>query len=290
MLTTVDRQRNPTLRRIARTTGWYIVATVLLLAFLAPLGSALTVALTRTADLFSGSSTPLFPTNPTLEHFRAVWDQVPYLRWYGNSAMVATLFTLGQLTSCSLTAYALARIPFFGRTALLVVIVVTMMLPFQALMIPLFVLFSRIGWIDTLYPLWVPSFFGDITAAFGIFFLRQAFMQIPRDLPEAALIDGANHGQILTRVYLPLVKPQLAVVGVLAFMASWNDFIRPIVYITSPDNMTVTGGLGYFQTAFNVQWGPLMTGSMLSMIPILLLYLAVQRLFVRTLVSSGVKG
>lgn len=269
---------------------WYLCNAILVVVFLAPLASALTVALTPAAQLFSSGTTPLWPRNPSVGNLQTVWHAVPFLSWYLNSGKVAALFTIGQLISTSLTAYALTRLRFPGRGVLLVVVVATMMIPFQAVMIPLFELMKTVGWIDTQVPLFVPAFFGDVTGAFGIFLLRQAFLQIPSALPEAATIDGANHWHIFRRIYLPLALPQLAVVAVFSFMNSWNDFIRPIVYITDQSQMTVTGGLSYFQTAYHVEWGPLMAGSLLSLLPTLVLYVVAQRYFVQAVIGAGVKG
>jgi multiple sugar transport system permease protein len=179
---------------------------------------------------------------------------------------------------------------FAGRRLLLFMLLATMMIPFQSLMIPLLQLVKHLGWVNTQYPLWVPAFFGDITGAFGILLLRQAFLQVPADFADAAMLDGANPFQIFWRIYLPLVRPQIAVVAVFSFMNSWNDFIRPIVYITDKAQMTVTGGLSFFQTAFHVEWGALTAGSLLSLLPTLALYVFAQRYFVYSVIGTGVKG
>lgn len=284
-----SRRLDQVRRRVGQA-GWYALNLLIVVVFLAPLLSALTVALTPLSDLFETVTVPLWPRNPTGENFEKVLDQVPFARWYWNSATIATLFTIGQLVVTTLTAYALARLRFAGRGVVMVLVVLTLMIPFQAVMIPLFQLFKTLGWIDTQLPLWVPAFFGDVSAAFGIFILRQAFLQIPVSLSEAAVMDGANHWRIFTRIYVPLVRPQLAVVAVFSFMTSWNDFARPILYITDQNEITVTGGLSYFQTAFHVEWGPLMAGVMLSLIPTLLLYVLAQRFFTSSVATSGLKG
>jgi len=277
-------------KRPYRMIAWYFAASVIAAVFIAPILSTLAVALTAPRDLFAGGWSTILPLHPTLANFRSAFDAVPFLEWYKNSIIVATLFTLGQLLSTSLTAYALVRIRFPGRGILLMVVVITLMIPFQTIMIPLFELMTRLHWINTLYPLWVPAFFGDITGAFGIFLLRQAFMSIPVSLADAARVDGASHGSIFYKVYLPLVRPQLAVVAVFSFMNSWNDFVRPIIYITGQQHMTVTGGLSNFQTAFNVQWGPLMAGTLMAMFPTLIVYMFAQRLFRQGVMTVGVRG
>lgn len=281
----------PTLgRRPVRTLVRYAACALLVLVFVAPLLSAATVALTPEHALFDSGRTVLWPHQVTLENFRHVWNAVPFLHWYVNSAKVAVLFTIGQVISTSLTAYALARFEFAGRRVLLFVVLVTMMIPFQSLMIPLLQLMKHVGWVNTQLPLWVPAFFGDITGAFGVLLLRQAFLQVPPEFADAAALDGANPFQVFWRIYLPLVMPQVAVVAVFSFMNSWNDFIRPIIYITDKSQMTVTGGLSFFQTAFHVEWGALMAGSLLSLVPTLVLYVFAQRYFVQSVIGSGLKG
>ncbi len=256
---------------------------------LIPVWTMVVTALTPEGLVFT-QGTRLWPAQVSRENFDQLGSQFPFLRWYWNSFVTASLFTIGQLFSCSITAFALSFFRFRGRDLLLVLVLATMMLPFQVLMVPLFWLMKTLQLTNNLAALWLPAFFGDVTGAFGIFLLRQAFLQIPRDLAEAAVIDGANPITIFARVYLPLVTPFLAVLTVFSFMMSWNDFVRPIVYITEISNMTVTGGLSFFQTQFHVSWGPLMAGALAAMAPTLLLYVFAQRYFIRMAVASGLKG
>ncbi len=256
---------------------------------IAPVWTMLVTALTPEGLVFTENAR-LWPAEISRENFDALTSSFPFPRWYLNSFVTASLFTIGQLFSCSITAFALSFFRFRGRDALLVVVLATMMLPFQVLMVPLFWLMKFLHLSNSLTALWLPAFFGDVTGAFGIFLLRQAFMQIPRDLSEAAVIDGANPVTIFARIYLPLVTPFLAVLTVFSFMTSWNDFVRPIVYITDISNMTVTGGLSFFQTQFHVSWGPLMAGALVAMAPTLCLYIVAQRYFIRMAVASGLKG
>ncbi len=256
---------------------------------LIPVWTMVVTALTPEGLVFT-QGTRLWPAQVSRENFDELSKHFPFLRWYWNSFITASLFTVGQLFSCSVTAFALSFFRFRGREVLLVVVVATMMLPFQVLMVPLFWLMKNLHLTNNLASLWLPAFFGDVTGAFGIFLLRQAFLQIPRDLAEAAVIDGANPATIFLRIYLPLATPFLAVLTVFSFMTSWNDFVRPIVYITDISNMTVTGGLSFFQTQFHVSWGPLMAGALAAMAPTLLLYVLAQRYFIRMAVASGLKG
>ncbi len=266
-----------------------ILLSIIGLAIIAPVWTMLVTALTPEGLVFIEKAR-LWPAQISTENFDALSASFPFLKWYWNSLSTATLFTIGQLFSCSITAFALSFFRFRGRDVLLVIVLATMMLPFQVLMVPLFWLMKTLHLTNNLASLWLPAFFGDVTGAFGIFLLRQAFLQIPRDLAEAAVMDGANPVTIFTRIYMPLVTPFLAVLTVFSFMTSWNDFVRPIVYITDIQNMTVTGGLSYFQTQFHVSWGPLMAGALAAMAPTLILYILAQRYFIRMAVATGLKG
>jgi multiple sugar transport system permease protein len=266
-----------------------LVLSVVGVAFLLPIWTMLVTALTPEGLIFVEGAR-LWPGRISWENFRQLQAQFPFLRWYGNSLTVASLFTVGQLISCSMTAFALSYFRFRGREALMVLVLATLMLPFQVLMVPLFWILKALHLTNTLAALWLPAFFGDITGAFGIFLLRQAFLQIPTELTEAAVVDGAGPPTMFLRIYLPLAMPFLAVVAVFSFMTSWNDFARPIVYITDIRRITVTGGLSFFQTQFHVSWGPLMAGTLLAMAPTVALYLLAQRHFIRMSVASGLKG
>ncbi len=272
-----------------RRAGEYALLGIIALIFLLPVWSMVVTALTSEGTLFSQGAT-LWPAHPTLVNFRHLLGRLPFLRWYLNSTVVAVLFTLGQLFSCTFAAFALGYFRFRGSQAVLILILATMMLPFQVLMVPLFLLMKALGWLNTLVPLWAPAFFGDITGAFGVFLLRQAFLQIPRELAEAASLDGASPWRVFTRIYAPLARPFVIVLAVFSFMTAWNDFVRPIVYITSTSRMTVTGGLSYFQTQFSVNWGGLMAGTLLAMLPTMVLYLVAQRHFTSMTLTTGLKG
>jgi multiple sugar transport system permease protein len=267
----------------------YCVLSLVALVYLAPIAWMVRTAFTPAADTLT-LPVPLFPKRMDLSSFQTLWNNYPFVTFYWNSLQIAVLATIGQLISCSFTAYALASLRFPGRQLLLLVILGTIMIPFQVTMVPMFVLMNKIGWIDTHYPLWVPSFFGDVTGAFGIFLLYQGFRIIPYELFEAARVDGANPWHRFVHVALPLSKSYLAVLTVFAFMTSWNDFLRPIIYLTTPEKMTITGALGYFQTQFHVYWNEIMAGALLAMIPMMVLYVLAQRYFIEAGFSAGVKG
>jgi multiple sugar transport system permease protein len=275
--------------RRSQATLIYAVLIALAIIILLPVWSMVTTAFTPEGIVFMDGAR-LWPSKLTFENFRKLGKAFPFGRWYVNSVITSTLFTVGQVISCSMTAFALSYFSFRGRDALLLVVLGTIMLPFQVIMVPLFWLMKTIGLTNSLVALWLPAFFGDITGSFGIFLLRQAFLQIPKEYSEAARLDGANPFKVFTSIYLPMVRPFLSVVVVFSFMTSWNDFIRPIVYITDMDLMTVTGGLSFFQSQWSVSWGPLMAGTLLATLPTLVLYLVAQKQFMQMAVSAGIKG
>src|SRR5436190_3062320 len=207
--------------------------------------------------------------------------------FFENTAIYVGLSVLGQLVSCSLVAYGFARIPFKGSKFLFTLVLSTMMLPPQVLLIPQYLLFKQLGWLDSLLPLVVPHWFGS---AFYIFLLRQFFMTIPRELDEAALVDGANRLDIFWRILLPLCRPILITVFALSFVTHWNDFFGPLIYLNSQKNMVVATALRLF--AMSGQALPiheLMAASVTSVIPVIILFLFCQRAFVRGITMTGMK-
>jgi multiple sugar transport system permease protein len=207
--------------------------------------------------------------------------------FFENTAIYVGLSVLGQLVSCSLVAYGFARIPFKGSKFLFTLVLSTMMLPPQVLLIPQYLLFKQLGWLDSLLPLVVPQWFGS---AFYIFLLRQFFMTIPKELDEAALVDGANRLDIFWRILLPLCRPILITVFALSFVTHWNDFFGPLIYLNSQKNMVVATALRLF--AMSQQALPiheLMAASVTSVIPVIILFLFCQRAFVRGITMTGSK-
>jgi len=234
----------------------------------------------------------LFPAVPQWKNYLTVLQTVPFLTWTWNSMLVVVLSTAGVLLSSSLAAYAFARFEFRGREVLFIVTLGTMMLPAQVTLIPQFILFHDLGWIDTLNPLWIPSWFGG--GAFYIFLLRQFILSLPRELDEAAVIDGANPFQILWNILLPLCQPALATVAVISLIGQWGDFITPLIYLNSPVKFTLAIGLNFFRTVPDSGGLPtdhlLMAASVMTTIPPILLFFVAQRYFVTGIVMSGIKG
>jgi len=212
---------------------------------------------------------------------------MPFGLYTWNTLKIALICLIGQAFSCSLVAFGFARMRFPGRGPLFIALLSTMMLPAQVTMIPVFKIFATLGWYDTFLPLTVPAFFG---APFFVFLLRQYFMTIPREMDEAARIDGANTWQVYWRVLLPQAKPALATVAIFSFMSSWNDFLGPLIYLVSPEKRTLALGLYAFQGQFATDWNYLLAASTVVMLPLLALFFAFQRYFIQGVVVSGVKG
>lgn len=211
----------------------------------------------------------------------------PFGMYAWNTIQVTVLGIIGELFSSSLIAYAFARLNFVGRGPLFILILATMMLPAQITMVPLFILFRTLGWIDTLKPLIVPAFFG---APFSIFLIRQYFMTIPPSLDEAAVIDGASRFQIYSRILLPLCKPVLATVAFFSFLSRWNDLMGPLIYLSSEKHFTLSLGLASFQGQYSTDWNLMMAASLVVMAPCLFFFFLGQRFFVSSIVLSGLKG
>ncbi len=227
------------------------------------------------------------PEHPLWSNYREVMTKVPFGRFILNSFNISVTGVLGQLITCACAAYAFARLRFRAKAPLFVILLATMMIPYQVVMVPQFLIFKSLGWVNSHRALIVPYWLGG---AFGIFLLRQFFLQIPGELGDAAKVDGCNPFEVFWHVYLPLSKPALATLAVLVFMGRWNDLIGPLIYLNRPEMMTVTAGLSYFQGRYYADMPLLMAGSVISVIPTLILFGAAQKYFVQGVVLSGLKG
>jgi len=235
------------------------------------------------------------PTDPQPANYPAALRRIGSKPWIGfldalaNTVVITTLCVIGQVISCSVVGYAFARLRFRGRNALFILMIATMMLPAQVTMIPLFLLFRGLGWIDTILPLVVPAFFGT---PFFIFMFRQFFAQIPEALVEAARIDGCGHLGIWRRIMLPLCKPVIAITAVFTFINAWNDFLGPLIYLQSEEQMTLAVALNQFQNQYGdfSDMNLLMAASIVTMIPCIVLFFVAQRQFVGGLSLGAVKG
>jgi multiple sugar transport system permease protein len=234
-----------------------------------------------------GDIPPEWFPNPFVTHnYPDVWNELPMLRFFTNSTYITVLSVIGQLIFCSTSAYAFARLEFTGRDKLFYLYLATMMIPGQVTLIPSFVLMRWLGWIDTPQALIVPG----LGSAFGIFLLRQYFLTIPRELEDAAKIDGYGLFGIYWHVILPLSKAALAALAVFAFLGSWNDFLWPFVVINTPERMTLPVGLSFLSANYATEWTKLMAGSTLSLIPTILIFLLAQRYFIEGITVTGLKG
>lgn len=215
-----------------------------------------------------------------------MWIALPFNWFFINSLKIATLATLGQLISCAMAAFAFSVLKFRGREVLFLALIATLMVPYQVTLIPTFILFSKIGWVGTHLPLWVPAFWGG---AFGTFLLRQFYLTIPIDLAESARIDGANIFQIFTNIYLPLSKPAMATLAIFTFMWTWNDLLNPLIYVSELKQLTLTVGLSLFQNQYTGKWTLMMAGAMVSILPILLVFFFAQKYFIEGIAMTGIK-
>jgi multiple sugar transport system permease protein len=229
-----------------------------------------------------------FPSYFSLANFQRVFLVVPFGAMMFNSLKVATLGTLGQVLSCTLAGYAIARMRFAGRQPLFMVILATMMVPYQVVMIPIFIIMTKIGWVNSHAALIVPAFLGG---AFGIFLMRQFFLTLPNELEDAARIDGANPFQIFTKIVLPLAKPALTALAALSFTAFWNDLLTPLIYLSTMDRMTMPVGISFFKGMHTTEWNLLMAAALLNIIPAAIIFLLTQRQLVSGIaLSGGIKG
>ena len=225
------------------------------------------------------ATTEIYPEALTLQ---------PFARFFLNSAFLVVMSTSGTVLTSAIVGYSFARLRWVGKNVLFVVVLATMMLPTQVTIIPTFVIFRSIGWIDTFYPLWVPAWLGG--SAFHIFLFRQFFMSIPRDLDEAARIDGASTIGIFWRILLPLSRPAVIASAIFHGVWVWNDYFGPLIYLRSHEHYTVALGLQLFQGQHHSEWTKLMAASLAVAFPILLLFLIFQKWFLQGLRFTGVKG
>ncbi len=231
-------------------------------------------------------STPhLIPSHAGLQGYRDLFDTLPFWRIAANSLGLATVSTVLQVTTGAMAAYAFARFDFPGKTAIFVGYLATLMIPMQVLVVPLFVEMKELNLVDTYAGILAPT----IASAFGVFLIRQAIMSLPRELDEAAFIDGAGHLRIFVFIIVPLIRPALATFGLFAFMSSWNSFLWPLVITRSQELMTLPLGLSTLNGQFSTRWDVVMAGSVLSVIPMLVFYIAAQKHIVQSVAQAGLK-
>jgi multiple sugar transport system permease protein len=279
----------PTTRSPGVVRAWRILTLVAVLAIAAvmllPLVWMVATSFKPEADIVKFPPS-LLPDQVTLQHYLDVWDRIPFARLYVNTIIFAGGVTLISLLLDSMCAYALARLVFPGRNLVFVAILVMLMLPFQVTLIPLYDLLVGLGWTNSLQGLIIPR----ATNAFGIFFLRQFLLSLPRDLEEAARIDGASEFRIYRTIIMPLAAPALLTLGLFHFMYNWNDLLWPLIVNQDQARQTLPAGLALFMGQHVVEYGILMAASVLALIPVVLFFLVIQRRFVEGIATTGIRG
>lgn len=254
--------------------------------FMLPLLWMFSTSLKPDAEVFEFP--PRFlPTSWDWNNYYLAWTALPFNTYLLNTCIVTFSNVLGNLISCSMAAYGFARLRARGSNVLFVLVLATMMVPFQVTLIPNFILFTKLGWVNTLLPLTVPAWFGW---AFSIFLLRQFFMSLPRELDDAARIDGCSYFRIYWNIILPLSKPALATIAIFGFIGNWNNFLGPLIYINKQELYTLALGLNLFRGQYVTYYNQLMAVSILALAPILIMFFLTQKTFIQGIALTGIKG
>jgi putative chitobiose transport system permease protein len=264
----------------------YLVLVVIALLMLFPIFWLFSTSLKGASENVFGFPPQLIPTEPTLENYSLVWQTYPFDRYLLNSTIIALLTVGLNLLFCSLAAYPLARLDFFGKNLLFAGVVSTIMIPFQIIMIPLYILTVQLGLKNTYLGVIFPS----LASAFGIFLLRQAFQGVPKELEEAARMDGCSELGLWWHIMLPAIRPALVTLAIFVFIGSWSDFLWPLIVLDRPEYYTLPLGVAALASTLDLNWRWIAAGSVISIAPILLLFLFLQRYIIPTDVGSGVKG
>jgi multiple sugar transport system permease protein len=272
---------------VRRSGGWFLNLLMVLisLVMILPFYWVIITAFVPQMSAF-GKPPNWFPTDWTFENVRRVFDSVPFWRQFFNSVKVSAIITIGSVTTSTMAAYAFARLQFPGRDALFVVFLAALMVPGQVTVIPTFILMRNLGLMNTHEALWIPG----LISVFGIFLLRQFFLRTPRDLEEAAKLDGAGYLRIMFQIALPLAAPAIAALAVLNFQAAWNDFFAPNLFLTTPDMFTLPVGLVALRGMFGGTPTTIFAGVTLVLIPVLIVFLLAQRRLTESIALTGIRG
>jgi multiple sugar transport system permease protein len=281
--------------RTAGVVGFYVLLSVLSVVSMFPFIWTFVSSGKTVAELYQIPPS-LWPISPQfIENYVEIWTRVPFGRWLWNTAFVTVLSLIGTVISASLVGYSFARFRYPGRDIMFLITLATLMLPAEVTLIPQYLLFKELHWLDTFLPLIVPTWLGG--GAFNIFLMRQFIMNIPYDLDEAARIDGASSWRVFWQILMPLCKPALATMATLGFITQWNNFLPPLIFISSESNYVVAVGLRYFasgvqggQAAARPQDHLLMGAALMVALPCLILFFLAQKYFVQGVVMSGIKG
>ncbi|WP_419817496.1 carbohydrate ABC transporter permease [Glaciibacter flavus] len=272
-------------RRPRRFSWWHVVLIPIALLFLLPFVQMLLASLSPAKELVTFPP-PFVPSHLTLDGYSKLFTQTDVLLWLGNTVIVSATAIVSNIVLCSLAGYGFARLKFAGRSFGFFMILATIMIPTQLLMIPTYILFSKLGLLDGLGAAIVPW----LATAFGIFLMRQFFLSLPAELEEAGQIDGCNRWQVFFRIVLPLARPAIATLAIFTLLGSWNDLVWPLIAINNDQAFTLQLGIANFQSTRRTQWDLLMAGNVIATLPLILFFLVAQRQFIATMTFSGLKG
>lgn len=281
----IIRQRE---RRIAGNALTYILLLLGSIVIMVPIAWLLSTSLKDNQQIFRWPPS-LIPNPARWENFpnSMTYSGLPFGRFFANTLIITLTSAVGAVLSCYTVAFSFSRLRWKGRNSLFFIVVLTMIIPIEVIIVPRFIIYRSINWYDTLLPLILPHWF---STPYSVFLLRQYMMTIPREMDEAATIDGCNYWQILWRVIFPQSKTAAMAVLIFTIQGTWNDLLEPLIYLSSMDRYTVTLGLSFFNGQYGTQWGMLMAASIIVVSPILLLFIAAQKYFIQGIVVSGVKG
>lgn len=274
-------------RRKWRNIFLYFFLTLFSVATLLPLVWMMSTSL-KSGDVIFEIPPRFLPDGFHWENYSRAIEEINFFTLFKNTTIITLLQMLSNVLVSALVAYGFARFDFRWKNFWFMLMLSTIMIPGEVTMIPVFIAFSKIGWVDSIKPLVIPGFLGG--SPVFIFLLRQFFLSMPKELEESAVIDGASSFKIFYRIFLPLSIPALITIGIFSFQGSWNDLLGPLIYLNSTDKFTLTLGLSMFKGMMKVEWGPLMAGSILALLPVLIVFFAAQRHFVEGVKLSGIKG
>lgn len=263
----------------------YIILIMASIIFLFPFVWLVSTSLKTDKQIFTYP--PKWIPNPIMfSNYKNALSAIPFMHYVNNTVKIVVLAVLGNVLSAPIIGYAFAKLHWRGRDKVFILVLATMMLPFQVTMIPLYSMYVKLGWINTIAPLVLPDFFGK---AFFIYLMRQFFKNIPEEIAQAARIDGASEFRIFWNIMLPLARPAIVTVALFAFIWSWTDFLGPLIYLTDSSKWTISIGLSQFTTSHGLDWKLLMAGSTMFMIPMIVLFFFMQKVFIEGIATSGLK-
>lgn len=271
------------------TTLFYVVMLLLSLVMIYPFVWAFTASFKTTAQLYGGNPLDILPHPFTVYNYKRAVELLPIGRFVLNSLVLSTFVPLLQIALAGMAAFSFARLRFKGKNAVFLMLLGTLMVPGHVTLIPNFIIMRVMGWIDKYTALIVPGLFSDQNI-FNIFFLRQYFLSIPKDLDDAAIIDGCSYFKVFLNVILPNVKPALATVAIFSFNRKWNEFLWPMIVMNTYEKMPIQVGLSYLQDAVTTNWGIMLAGSTIAILPTIIVFLIFQKYFINTMISTGLGG